>query len=64
MPLLLTILALDAIFLAHAAMTGRSYGWLGVIVALPLIGAFAYVAAEMIPEYTETRLLYHAHPER
>ena len=59
MLLLLLILGLDVIFAAHAAMTDRSYRWVVMIVALPLIGAFAYVAAEMIPEYTETRLPYH-----
>jgi hypothetical protein len=61
MPFLLTILALDAIFVAHAAMTGRPHGWVGAILALPMIGAFAYVAVEMIPEYTEARLLDQGH---
>ena len=62
MPLLLTILALDAIFVLHAAMTERSCRWLAAT-ALPLIGALAYIVFEMIPN-TETRLVYHTHPDR
>jgi hypothetical protein len=51
MPLVLAIIALDAIFLTHAAATGRLGGWGLVIAAVPMAGALAYVVIELIPEW-------------
>jgi hypothetical protein len=51
MPLALAILALDALFLVHAAKTGRLCPWGYVILAIPIVGAVAYVIVELIPEW-------------
>jgi hypothetical protein len=49
-PLLLTVLALNAIFIVNAGMTGRLGAWGPWIVGLPLIGALLYVVMELIPD--------------
>jgi hypothetical protein len=53
MPLLLTFIALDAVFLVHAGATGRLGSWGPLIMGLPLVGVLLYVIVELIPERLE-----------
>jgi hypothetical protein len=46
---ILTI-AVDAALIAHVIKTGRSWLWITAILFLPLAGALAYVAVEILPE--------------
>ncbi|MEA2906713.1 MAG: hypothetical protein QOI12_4100 [Alphaproteobacteria bacterium] len=50
MPLLLTLIALDAVLLVHAGATGRLGSWGPLIMGLPLVGVLLYVMVELIPE--------------
>ena len=54
MPIALTILALDAIFVVHAANTGRLFPWAYIILAIPVVGALAYVIVELLPEWMDS----------
>ena len=60
MQVVLTILALDAIFLACAAASGRLWPWGGVILAVPMVGTLAYVLVEFIPEWMEDAMVRQA----
>jgi hypothetical protein len=51
MPLALALLVIDAVLVVHAARTGRFRPWAYVIVALPGVGALAYLAVELVPEW-------------
>jgi hypothetical protein len=46
---ILTI-AVDAALIAHVIKTGRSWLWITAILFLPLAGALAYIAVEIVPE--------------
>jgi hypothetical protein len=48
---ILTI-AVDAALIAHVIKTGRSWLWITAILFLPLAGALAYLAVEILPELT------------
>lgn len=51
MPLALLLLLINATLIIHAAKTGRFFPWAYVVLLLPGIGALAYVAVELIPEW-------------
>ena len=42
---------LDLILIVHAAKTGRFSPWAYIILMIPLFGALAYVAVELVPEW-------------
>ena len=54
MPFAFALLAIDIIFVVHAAKTGRLCPWVYVILALPGAGALAYIAVELVPEWLST----------
>jgi hypothetical protein len=51
MPLALLLVALDAMFIVHAAKTGRMCPWAYIILAIPGVGVLAYVLVELVPEW-------------
>jgi hypothetical protein len=51
MPVALVILLLDISLIYHASRTGRLQPWAFIILAVPLIGALAYIIVELIPEW-------------
>jgi hypothetical protein len=51
MPLALILGVLDVILVVHAAKTGRFSPWAYVILLIPVFGALAYVAVELVPEW-------------
>jgi hypothetical protein len=51
MPLVLALVAIDTIFIVHAASTGRFCPWAYIILAIPLAGALVYVAVELVPAW-------------
>ena len=51
MPVVLVVLLLDITLIYHASRTGRLQPWAFIILMVPLLGAFAYIAVELIPEW-------------
>jgi hypothetical protein len=51
MPVALVIVLLDITLIYHASKTGRLQPWAFIILMVPLIGALAYIAVELIPEW-------------
>jgi hypothetical protein len=51
MPVALIVLLLDISLIYHASRTGRLQPWAFIILMVPLIGALAYIAVELIPEW-------------
>ncbi len=51
MPLALILGVLDVILVVHAAKTGRFSPWAYVILLIPVFGALAYVAVELVPDW-------------
>jgi hypothetical protein len=51
MPIALILGVLDIVLVVHAAKTGRFSPWAYVILMIPLFGALAYVAVELVPEW-------------
>ncbi len=51
MPVALVIVLLDITLVYHAAKTGRLQPWAFIILMIPLVGALAYIAVELIPEW-------------
>ena len=51
MPLGLILIVLDVVLVVHAAKTGRFSPWAYIILMIPLFGALAYVAVELVPEW-------------
>ena len=51
MPIAIVILLLDLTLLVHAAKTGRLCRWGFIIMAIPGLGALAYIGLEVIPEW-------------
>lgn len=51
MPVVLVVLLLDITLIYHASRTGRLQPWAFIILIVPLLGAFAYIAVELIPEW-------------
>lgn len=60
MPFFLLTLALQIAFIVHCIRTGRNTIWIWVIVLLPLAGALAYLAAEVLPELFGSRTAQRA----
>jgi hypothetical protein len=50
-PFATILLILNVVLIVHAAKTGRFMPWFYIILFLPGIGAFAYVVAELVPEW-------------
>jgi hypothetical protein len=50
-PIALILAVLDVVLVVHAAKTGRFSPWAYVILMIPLFGALAYVAVELVPEW-------------
>src|SRR4051794_32464900 len=55
MPILLLLALLNILLIVHAAKTGRFSPWGFIILMMPGIGAAAYLAMELIPEWFGTR---------
>jgi hypothetical protein len=51
MPVAIVILLLDLTLVYHAAKTGRLQPWAFIILGIPVVGAFAYIIVELIPEW-------------
>ena len=51
MPVALVIVLLDITLVYHAVKTGRVQPWAFIILMVPLVGALAYIAVELIPEW-------------
>jgi len=51
MPVALIVLLLDLTLIYHAARTGRLRPWAFIILLVPMMGALAYIAVELIPEW-------------
>jgi hypothetical protein len=51
MPIAVVILLLDLTLVVHAAKTGRLCPWGYIILAIPGLGALAYIGIEVIPEW-------------
>jgi hypothetical protein len=51
MPVALVIVLLDISLIYHASRTGRLQPWAFIILMVPLIGALAYIAIELVPEW-------------
>jgi hypothetical protein len=49
-PFALVILLLDITLVYHASRTGRLQPWAFIILMIPVIGAFAYILVELVPE--------------
>jgi hypothetical protein len=50
-PAALVVLLLDISLIYHASRTGRLQPWAFIILMVPLLGALAYIAVELIPEW-------------
>jgi hypothetical protein len=50
MPLALILVLLDVTLVFHAVRTGRVRPWAFIILMVPVVGAVAYIAVELIPE--------------
>src|SRR5262245_30863591 len=50
-PLVLALLAIDVLCVVHAAKTGRICPWACIILAIPLLGAAAYLVFEVAPAW-------------
>ncbi len=55
MPFFLITIALQVAFVIHCLRTGRNTIWIWIIVLLPVAGAIAYVALEILPELLGSR---------
>jgi hypothetical protein len=72
MPIALVIVLLQITMIVHAAKTGRFTPWGWIILFIPLAGAIAYIAIELVPEWlgsakgqkTQRRLVQTIDPER
>ena len=72
MPLFLVLAIIDVILVVHAAKTGRFSPWAYIILMIPVFGALAYVAVEMVPEWyggvqgqkAKKRVITTLNPER
>jgi hypothetical protein len=51
MPFALILGVIDIVLVVHAAKTGRFSPWAYVILMIPVFGALAYVAVELLPEW-------------
>ena len=51
MPVALVIILLDITLVYHAARTGRLQPWAFIILMVPLVGALAYIAVVLLPEW-------------
>ena len=51
MPIAVVILLLDLSLVVHAAKTGRLCPWAYIILAIPGLGALAYIGMELLPEW-------------
>lgn len=51
MPVALVVLLLDITLIYHASRTGRLRPWAFIILLVPMMGALAYIAVELIPEW-------------
>jgi hypothetical protein len=51
MPVALVVLLLDITLIYHASKTGRLQPWAFIILMIPLVGAFAYIVVELVPEW-------------
>ena len=51
MPFALILGVIDIVLVVHAAKTGRFSPWAYVILMIPVFGAVAYVAVELVPEW-------------
>lgn len=51
MPVFLILLLLNITLVYHAAKTGRLQPWAFIILMIPGIGALAYIAVELVPEW-------------
>jgi hypothetical protein len=54
MPIVLLLTLINIVLIVHAAKTGRFSPWGYVMLIIPGIGALAYVAIALIPEWFET----------
>jgi len=50
-PVALVVLLLDISLIYHASRTGRLQPWAFIILMVPMIGALAYIAVELVPEW-------------
>jgi len=55
MPIVLVLAVINILLIIHAAKTGRFSPWGFIILMMPGIGAIAYLAMELIPEWFGTR---------
>ena len=51
MPLAAVLVMIDVMFVWHAVKTGRCSPWCYIILALPGVGAAAYILVELFPEW-------------
>jgi hypothetical protein len=54
MPIVLLLMLINVVLIVHAAKSGRFSPWGYIILMMPGIGALAYVAMELIPEWFES----------
>src|SRR3982074_2846540 len=54
MPIILLLALINIVLIVHAAKSGRFSPWGFIILMMPGIGALAYVAMELIPEWFGT----------
>ena len=54
MPIILLVALINIVLIVHAARSGRFLPWGFIILMMPEIGAIAYVAMELIPEWFGT----------
>jgi hypothetical protein len=50
-PVALIVLLLDISLIYHASRTGRLRPWAFIILMVPMMGALAYIAVELVPEW-------------
>jgi hypothetical protein len=55
MPIIVLLAVINILLIVHAARTGRFSPWGFIILMMPGIGAIAYLAMELIPEWFGTR---------
>jgi hypothetical protein len=55
MPLLIIPIIIQVLLIVHAVKTGRNQLWIWVLAFVPLAGAIAYVAVEILPELFRSR---------
>jgi len=60
MPFGIILLAINVVFIVHAAKTGRFWPWGYVILFLPGFGALAYIVVELLPEWFGSTQGQHA----